>query len=95
MWMEGSPGQRVTNDKITSAITRSHAKAESDIPPGRPYHPLLLIVPDIDPYPLLTVASGFPLKNTQRIMPQRPDQPLSLVSNGTLIMCFLLNTALT
>lgn len=86
MWTEGSPGQRATSDKITSAITHSHAMVESDIPPGRPCQPLLLILRDIDPCPLLTVASGFPLKNTQRTMPQKPDQLLSLVSNGMLVL---------
>ena len=88
MWMEGSPGQRATSDNFTSAITHSHAKVESDTPSGRPNHPSFLIVPDIDPCPLLPVASGFLLKNTQRIMPQRPDQPLSLVSNGGLVVYF-------
>ena len=46
------------------ATTHPYAKVEPVIPPGRPCHTSLVIVPDIDLYSLLTVANIFPWTNT-------------------------------
>ena len=92
--MQGSPGPFVTRDKSTLTTTHSRAKVKTVILPGRPCHTSLIIVPDIHPYLLLTVADGFPQRNTQRIMLARLDSTFSPVPNGVLAL-FSLNTALT
>lgn len=91
--MQGSPGPFVTRDKTTLTTTHSRAKVKTVIPPGRPCHTSLIIVPDIHPYLLLTAADGFPQRNTQRIMLARPDSTSSPVPNGVLAL-FSLNAAL-
>jgi hypothetical protein len=66
--MQGSSGPFATNGRTTSATTHSHAKVAPVIPPGRPCHTPPIIVLDIDLYPHLTVANGFPLRNMPRII---------------------------